>query len=110
MLFSSISFLYLFLPALQRLGIADLFDAYATVSETGVPKVTGETYRLAAQRLGVAAEDCIVFEDILEGHLGARAVGMRSCNVYDRHADHRRKGNGKNHTFTPHFVSFCREN
>lgn len=81
---------HLFMPALKRLGIAHLFDAFATVGETGVRKDTGATYLLAAQRLGVAPEDCIVFEDILEGHIGARAAGMRSCNVYDRHADKKR--------------------
>lgn len=81
---------HLFEPALRRLGVWHLFDAFATVGETGVPKSTGATYLLAAQRLGVDAADCIVFEDILEGHLGARAAGMRSCNVYDRHADRRR--------------------
>lgn len=78
---------HLFTPALERLGVLHLFDAFATVSETGVPKATGATYLLAAERLGVTPADCIVFEDILAGHTGARAAGMRSCNVYDRHAD-----------------------
>lgn len=81
---------HLFLPALRRNGIADLFDAFTSTEETGTNKITGDVYTLAASKLGVAPEDCIVFEDILEGHLGARAAGMRSCNVYDRHADHYR--------------------
>lgn len=82
---------HLFMPALRRNGIADLFDAFTSTEETGTNKITGDVYALAARKLGVANEDCIVFEDILEGHLGARAVGMRSCNVYDRHADHYRE-------------------
>lgn len=81
---------HLFLPALKRAGVDHLFSAFATTSETGEVKRTGAVYRLAAQRLGVKAKDCIVFEDILDGHIGASAAGMRSCNVYDRYADHDR--------------------
>lgn len=81
---------HLFLPALRHNGVDDLFDAFASTEETQNSKQSGEVYALAAQRLGVAPEDCIVFEDILEGHLGARNVGMRSCNVYDKSADHNR--------------------
>lgn len=81
---------HLFLPALRCNGVEDLFDAFASTEETAGGKITGEVYLLAAQKLGVAPEDCIVFEDILEGHLGARSAGMRSCNVYDRTADHSR--------------------
>lgn len=81
---------HLFRPALRHNGVEDLFDAFTSTEETAGGKHTGEVYALAAKRLGVANEDCIVFEDILEGHLGARAVGMRSCNVYDASADHNR--------------------
>lgn len=81
---------HLFLPALRHNGVEDLFDAFASTEETAGGKITGEVYALAARKLGIAPEDCIVFEDILEGHLGARAAGMRSCNVYDPSADHSR--------------------
>lgn len=73
----------LFMPALIRNGIADLFDAFTSTEETGTHKRTGDVYRLAAQKLGVEAQDCIVFEDILEGIEGAHKVGMRACAVFD---------------------------
>ena len=80
----------LFLPALKRAGVEHLFSAYATTAVSGESKRTGAVYLRAADSLGIAPEDCIVFEDILDGHIGARAAGMRSCNVYDRFADHDR--------------------
>lgn len=74
---------HLFMPALVRNGIVDLFDAFTSTEETGTHKRTGDVYALAAKKLGVAREDCIVFEDILEGIEGAHNVGMRTCAVHD---------------------------
>jgi len=74
---------HLFMPALVRTGVADLFDAFTSTEETGTHKRTGDVYLLAARKLGVAPEDCIVFEDILEGIEGARRAGMRACAVFD---------------------------
>lgn len=80
----------LFLPALKRAGVEHLFSAYATTDKSGESKRVGSVYLRAAEALGVAPADCIVFEDILDGHIGARTAGMRSCNVYDSFADHDR--------------------
>lgn len=74
---------HLFMPALVRNGVADLFDAFTSTEETGTHKRTGDVYALAAQKLGVARENCIVFEDIFEGIEGAHNVGMRACAVHD---------------------------
>ena len=74
---------HLFMPALVRNGVADLFDAFTSTEETGTHKRTGDVYMLAAQKLGVAPQDCIVFEDILEGIEGAHKVNMRACAVFD---------------------------
>lgn len=75
----------LFGPALTRNGVFDLFDAYATTDEGGQTKEEGRIYTLAARRLGVANEDCAVFEDIPEGLTGAKKAGMTAVLVYDRH-------------------------
>lgn len=74
---------HLFMPALKRTGVADLFDAFTSTEETGTHKRTGDVYLLAARKLGAAPEDCIVFEDILEGIEGAHRAGMRACAVFD---------------------------
>ena len=77
----------LYAPCLANLGIGDLFDAVCSTDHTGGRgKATGEVYLLAAKQLGVAPEDCAVFEDVLAGIEGAKAVGMRAYCVRDSHA------------------------
>ena len=74
----------LFGPTLRRWGAWELFDAFCTSAEVGdAGKGDGALFRLAARRLGVAPEDCAVFEDTLEGVRGARAAGMRAYAVLD---------------------------
>lgn len=72
----------LFSPALERCGIAELFDATVTTGDIGDRnKADGELFRLAAARLNVDPAECAVFEDTLEGILGARAAGMKAYAV-----------------------------
>ena len=81
---------YLYRPCLEHLQLMDFFDALCSTEETGGRgKSGGEVFLLAAQRLGVATEGCVVFEDVLEGIRGARRAGMRAYCVLDdanRHA------------------------
>ena len=82
----------LFMPALEREGIAELFEAICTSADVGnTGKADGALYRLAATRLGVEPEDCAVFEDVLEGIEGARKAGMRAYAVRDVATAHSRK-------------------
>ena len=68
----------LFMPALERLGIAALFETIVTTADVDHRnKADGELFLLAARRLGAAPGDCAVFEDTLQGVLGARAAGMK---------------------------------
>ena len=81
----------LFMPALERCGAAELFDAFCTSAEVGnVSKSDGALYRMAASRLGVAPGDCAVFEDVLEGITGAKRAGMRAYAVRDAATAHSR--------------------
>lgn len=77
---------HLYEPVLRRTGIFDLFDAFASTGETGERKRTGRVYLLAAERLGVEPGKCTVFEDILEGLIGARAAGMKAICIRDEAA------------------------
>ena len=75
---------YLYRPCLERLGILELFGALCSTDDTGGRgKGNGEVFLLAARRLGVAPENCAVFEDVLEGVRGAKRAGMRACCVRD---------------------------
>ena len=81
----------LFMPALERTGVAELFDAFCTSAEVGdASKADGALYRLAARRLGVPEADCAVFEDVLEGVKGAKRCGMRAYAVRDAATRHSR--------------------
>ena len=82
----------LFMPALERCGVKELFDAFCTSAEAGnTSKADGALYRLAAKRLGVEPTDCAVFEDVLEGVTGAKKCGMRAYAVRDAATEHSRE-------------------
>lgn len=73
----------LYRPALRHHGIETWFGAVASTDETSRGKGYPDVYRLAAKRLGVSPEHCVVFEDILPGIQGAKAAGMKTMGVYD---------------------------
>ena len=73
----------LYRPALRRHGIEAWFGAVASTNETSRGKGYPDVYLLAAQKLGVLPEHCVVFEDILPGIQGAKAAGMTAIGVYD---------------------------
>ena len=73
----------LYRPVLLRTGVLPLFDAFASTDEAGESNRSGDVYRLAARRLGVEPAECVVFEDILDGLLGAKAAGMKAVLVRD---------------------------
>lgn len=58
-----------------------LFEARVHGKDVPVPKSKPDIYLEAAQRLGAAPEDCIVFEDITVGIRSARCAGMLTCGV-----------------------------
>ena len=69
---------------LKKHGIFDFFSTYAYVSEINIGKTEPDIYLLAAERMGLNAQDCIVFEDIIEGVRGAKKGGFTVCGVYDK--------------------------
>jgi HAD superfamily hydrolase (TIGR01509 family) len=62
--------------ALESLGIGPLFGAVVSSDEVPTGKPAPDVYLLAAARLGVAPETCLVVEDSLNGVLAGRAAGM----------------------------------
>ena len=69
--------------AFTRLGVWQYIDACAFSAEVGVNKSNPAVYLLAAHRLGVEPEDCVVYEDILKGIQGAKKGGFKTCAIYD---------------------------
>ena len=60
----------------DRKLLAELFDAVVLSADVGMHKPQPEIYRLAAERLGVAPEECLFVDDLKENCEGAEAVGM----------------------------------
>jgi len=67
--------------SLEALKILDRFDTLVCAGDYRNSKPDPEPFLLAAQRLGVAPEDCLVFEDADMGIQAATAAGMASVKV-----------------------------
>lgn len=68
---------------LQICRLRPHFQALAGGDEVARAKPDPAVYRLAADRLGVAPEHCLAFEDSIHGVQAARAAGMRVVMVPD---------------------------
>ena len=66
---------------LRNLGIAALFDAVVTADDVERGKPAPDLFELAAKRLQLAPETCVVYEDTDDGLAAARAAGMFAIDV-----------------------------
>ncbi len=73
----------LLLAVLKSLGITEYFDELHTSCEVKRGKPAPDIYLLVAERLGVGPEQCLVFEDIIQGIYAGKAAGMKVCAVKD---------------------------
>lgn len=67
--------------SLEVLGILDKFDTLVCAGDYVKAKPDPEPFLMAAERLGVAPKDCLVFEDTEMGIQAATAAGMKSVKV-----------------------------
>ncbi|MEG6521591.1 HAD family hydrolase [Desulfotomaculum sp. 1211_IL3151] len=74
----------LYIPALRNNGILDLFDVLCSTEEVARGKEFPDIFLYAAERMKVAPENCIVFEDIFPAVCSARQAGMKVYGVYDK--------------------------
>ncbi len=65
----------------RNLKIHNRFDTIVTGWEVTRGKPDPQTFLLAAERLGVEAEDCIVIEDAISGVTASKRAGMRCIAV-----------------------------
>ena len=66
---------------LERLGIEKLFDAVADGNVVTKAKPDPEVFIKAAKMVGVAPEDCVVFEDAVAGVKAAINAGMLCVGI-----------------------------
>ncbi len=74
---------------LERLELRQRFDAVVTGNDTARSKPDPEGMRLAARRVGVAPESCVVVEAAAAGLEAAIAAGMRNIGIGDKTLLHR---------------------
>ena len=67
--------------SLKALGILDRFDTLVCAGDYTKGKPDPEPFLMAAERLGVAPVDCLVFEDTEMGIQSATAAGMASVKI-----------------------------
>ncbi len=69
---------------LELTGLAPLFPVVITPEDVVHGKPAPDMFLLAAQRMGVAPEKCLVFEDAEPGMRAAEAAGMQWVRVPSR--------------------------
>lgn len=62
---------------LNRCELFSFFDTVVSTAEAGKSKPAPDVYLLAAQRIGVLPDTCVVFEDSPNGLSAAKSAGMR---------------------------------
>lgn len=73
----------LFIPCLKRNGIYELFDDLRSLSNMRNGKDTPDIYLSVSDRLGVAPNECMVFEDIYKGCKSAKSASFYVVGVND---------------------------
>ena len=72
---------------LKNNNIYEYFDVICRTDEVLRGKDFPDIYLLAATRLDVSPDQCIVFEDILPAIIGAKAAGMKVVGVHDPNSE-----------------------
>lgn len=79
---------------IEKHKAADYFMSIRTSCEVEKGKPSPDIYHLVAKDLGVTSEECLVFEDVIQGIMAGKNAGMKVCAVYDEHSlkdDERKK-------------------
>lgn len=66
---------------LNALNLRHYFDALATSDDVTHGKPAPDVFLVAAERIGVAPEGCVVYEDAPAGLEAARRAGMKAVNI-----------------------------
>ncbi|MGD9749273.1 MAG: HAD family hydrolase, partial [Verrucomicrobiales bacterium] len=68
-------------PELIHVGLRSCFEIIITPADVKRGKPAPDMFLLAAERMGVAPEQCLVFEDGQAGLDAAKAAGMETVFV-----------------------------
>ena len=76
----------LFLPCLENNSILGMFDTLCSTDEVAHGKEFSDVFELAAGRLQVVPQRCIVFDDVLPAIKSAKQANMIVCGVYNKYS------------------------
>jgi beta-phosphoglucomutase len=68
-------------PILEKVNLLSYFDTIVDGNSVTKAKPDPEVFLIAAERLGVSPENCIVFEDAVAGVKAANAANMTSIGI-----------------------------
>jgi len=71
---------------IQKHDAEDYFQSIRTSCEVEKGKPSPDIYHLVADDLGVTSEECLVFEDVIQGIMAGKNAGMKVCAVYDAYS------------------------
>ena len=78
------SYASLFTECLKRNRVYDFFECFTETSEVERGKGFPDIYIKAAGKLACSPQECLIFEDIHQGILGAKAGGFCTVGVFDK--------------------------
>jgi HAD superfamily hydrolase (TIGR01509 family) len=68
---------------IKKHGVYDYFNSIRTSCEVEKGKPSPDIYLLVSKDLGVTSNQCLVFEDVIQGVKAGKNAGMKVCAVYD---------------------------
>ncbi len=69
------------LPILKKVKLLDFFDVVVDGNHVSKAKPDPEVFLIAAKKMGIAANECVVFEDAVAGLQAANRAGMISIGI-----------------------------
>lgn len=74
---------------IKELGLENVFEVLVSADETAKGKPAPDIFLLAAEKLGVRPQDCVVIEDGIKGMEAAKNAGMKCLGlVKDKNGDY----------------------
>ncbi len=74
----------------ERNGLGSYFQLIITRTEVTKSKPDPESYNICVAQLGLQKEDCLVFEDTLNGIKAAKAAGLTCIAIQGNTAEHQK--------------------
>ena len=69
------------IPILKKVKLLDFFDVVVDGNQVSKAKPDPEVFLIAAEKMGIAANECVVFEDAVAGLQAANQAGMISIGI-----------------------------